>query len=85
MFNLLKRGCTNSLYIIDFLVEEMFPEKPKVIWSDYKHTLVSYHDIGLFIKKYGLRILDSYTIHERYSPEEKYEEHSLRLFIYRPW
>lgn len=84
-YNILKFGNTNSLFVIDFLIEEMFPEKPKIIWSDYKHTLVSLFDVGSFIRKYGLRILDVYSIHETYSLKGKYTEHSLRFFIYKPW
>jgi SAM-dependent methyltransferase len=88
LYNILKFGNTNSLLVIDLLLEEMFPEKPSTIWSDFKHTLASFSDIGLFLRKYGLRILDLYSIHESYPSKRgsrEYEEHSIRFFIHKPW
>lgn len=88
LYNILKFGDTNSLFIIDLLMAEMFPGNPLTIWSDFKHTLTSFHDIELCFRKYGLRLLDLYTIHESYpSPRgsKEFEEHSIRLFIHKPW
>jgi SAM-dependent methyltransferase len=87
-YNVLKLGDTNSLFVIDLLVEEMFPGRPSIIWSDFKHTLASFSEIGEFLREYGLRLLDLYSIHESYTcmgKLEKYEEHSIRLFIFKPW
>jgi len=87
LYNIVKLGETNSLFVIDLLLEEMFPEKPATIWSDFKHTLASFSNIGVFLREYGFRLLDMYSIHESYTPERelKYEEHSIRFFILKPW
>ncbi|MHA1991943.1 MAG: class I SAM-dependent methyltransferase [Candidatus Hodarchaeales archaeon] len=85
LFNITKLGKTNSLFVIDFLQQEMFPESPSVIWSDYKHYLASFHDIAGFLQIYGLRVLDLYSIHEPYSEKpNSYEEHSIRFFLHKP-
>jgi len=65
------------------MMEEMTPEKPKYIWSEFTHTLASFQDISTYTKKYGLRILDIYSIHDDYG--DGYTEHSVRIFIYKPW
>jgi SAM-dependent methyltransferase len=89
LYSIVKVAGINSLVVVDLLLEEMFPGKPKIIWSDFTHTLTSLTEIGRIFKKYGLRLLDAYTIHETYFTEGKvlpeFEEHSMRIFIHKPW
>lgn len=87
LYNIVKFAGINSLIVVDLLLEEMFPSKPEVIWSDFTHTLTSLTEMGSIFKKYGLRLLDAYTIHETYPAEEvfpEFEEHSIRTFIHKP-
>jgi hypothetical protein len=45
--------------------------------------------MGQLFQKYGLRLLDAYTIHETYPAKgeafPEFEEPSMRIFIHKPW
>jgi len=89
LYSIVKFAGINSLIVVDLLLEEMFPGKPEVIWSDFTLTLISLAEMEQIFKKYGLRLLDAYTIHETYPAEgevfPEFEEHSIRIFIHKPW
>jgi SAM-dependent methyltransferase len=88
LYNLTKFAGVNSLIVVDILLEEMYPGKPEVYWSEFTHTLTSISEMGEFFRKYGLRLLDAYTIHEIYPSEGEFDqeldEHYIRLFIHKP-
>jgi 2-polyprenyl-3-methyl-5-hydroxy-6-metoxy-1,4-benzoquinol methylase len=88
LYNLKKFAGVNSLIVEDLLLEEMFPGRPENYWSEFTHTLTSIAEVGEFFRKYGLRLLDAYTIHEIYPVEREFDqeldEHYIRLFIHKP-
>ncbi|MBS7251505.1 MAG: methyltransferase domain-containing protein [Candidatus Freyarchaeota archaeon] len=89
LYNIVKFAGTNSLLVVDLLLEEMFPGKPQIIWSDFTHTLTSLTEMGQIFQKYGFTLLDAYTIHETYPAKgelfPEFNEHSIRIFIHKPW
>lgn len=88
LYNITKFAGVNSLIVEDLLLEEMFPGKPEIYWSEFTHTLTSLTEMGEFFKKHGLRLLDAYTIHEIYPAEGEFDkeldEHYIRIFIHKP-
>lgn len=88
LYNITKFAGVNSLIIEDLLLEEMFPGKPEIYWSEFTHTLISLSELGEVFRKHGLRLLDAYTIHEIYPAEGEFDkeldEHYIRLFIHKP-
>ncbi|MEM3586126.1 MAG: methyltransferase domain-containing protein [Candidatus Jordarchaeaceae archaeon] len=88
LYNITKFASINSLIVEDLLLEEMFPGRPEVYWSEFTHTLTSLSELGEFFRKHGLRLLDAYTIHEIYPSEGEFDkeldEHYIRLFIHKP-
>ncbi|WXG41678.1 MAG: methyltransferase domain-containing protein [Candidatus Freyarchaeum deiterrae] len=88
LYNITKFAGVNSLIVEDLILEEMYPGKPEVYWSEFTHTLTSISEIGELFRKYGLRLLDAYTIHEIYPSEGEFDqeldEHYIRVFINKP-
>ncbi len=88
LYNITKFAGVNSLIVEDLLLQEMFPGRPEIYWSEFTHTLISLSELGEFLKKYGLRLLDAYTIHEIYPAisefDKELDEHYIRLFLHKP-
>lgn len=88
LYNITKFAAVNSLIVEDLLLEEMFPGRPEIYWSEFTHILISLSELGESLRKHGLRLLDAYTIHEIYPAEGEFDkeldEHYIRLFIHKP-